>query len=120
MDSVNLQSSSTLGTGRAYTHQERLDKAEDKEVRKALDGRSGKRKRHNDQFVVEEPDTDDDEHALKTRLPAPEIIDLTDPVKPVSVPAAPSAPSVSVVGGALRNTAASVTSARTKPKGQQV
>ncbi|OBZ71658.1 putative ATP-dependent RNA helicase PB1A10.06c, partial [Grifola frondosa] len=35
---LNLQSSSTLGTGRPATHQELLDKQEDKDIRRAMDG----------------------------------------------------------------------------------
>lgn len=54
-----LQSSSTLGTGKTLTHQELQDRSEDKEVRKAFDGRSGKRKRHEDKFAVHGLDTED-------------------------------------------------------------
>ena len=39
---LQLQSSATLGTGKATTHQHRLEQLEDKEVRRVLDGRSGK------------------------------------------------------------------------------
>nr|VWP00591.1 N/A [Ganoderma boninense] len=45
---LNLQSSATLGTGKATTHQHRLDQLEDKEVRRALDGRGGKGRRRRD------------------------------------------------------------------------
>lgn len=41
IDHIKLQSSSTLGSGRAYTHADRLAIAEDHEVRRAV----GKRKR---------------------------------------------------------------------------
>ncbi len=58
-DSLQLQSSSTLGTGRVSTHRERLDKLEDKDVRKALAGRSGKRKR-NDNYEVSLAEEDSD------------------------------------------------------------
>jgi len=59
--SLNLQSSSTLGTGRVTTHRERLERLEDKEVRRAVAGRSGKRKRHDDSYAVIGPSDDEDE-----------------------------------------------------------
>lgn len=43
-NALHLQSSSTLGTGYVKTHQERLDKDEDKEVRRIMDGRQVKTK----------------------------------------------------------------------------
>ncbi|TBU35061.1 P-loop containing nucleoside triphosphate hydrolase protein [Dichomitus squalens] len=42
---IQLQSSATLGTGKVTTHQHRLEQLRDKEVRRTLDGRSGKGKR---------------------------------------------------------------------------
>ncbi len=59
-NTLHLQSSSTLGTGRVSTHRERLDKLEDIEVRKALDGRVGKRKR-NDEYSVRNADEDEED-----------------------------------------------------------
>ncbi|ESK95022.1 dhx37 protein [Moniliophthora roreri MCA 2997] len=57
--SLHLQSSSTLGTGKTSTHQERNEKLEDKEMRRVLEGRGGKRKRNNDFYdVVEESDSE--------------------------------------------------------------
>ncbi|KAJ7175857.1 P-loop containing nucleoside triphosphate hydrolase protein [Mycena filopes] len=62
--SLQLQSSATLGTGKAITHRDRLDKLEDKEIRRALDGRTGKRKRQDDSYAVvganDSPDDDTD------------------------------------------------------------
>ena len=43
--SLGLASSSTLGTGRAITHQERLEKAEHHDVKRSMDGRAGAGKR---------------------------------------------------------------------------
>lgn len=43
--SLPLQSSSSLGTGKVLSHQEIADKLEDKDVRRAVEGRAGKRKR---------------------------------------------------------------------------
>ncbi|KAI8995457.1 P-loop containing nucleoside triphosphate hydrolase protein [Trametes punicea] len=42
---LQLQSSATLGTGKPSTHLHRLEKQEDLEVKRAVDGRSEKRKR---------------------------------------------------------------------------
>lgn len=46
-NALGLASSSTLGTGRAITHQKRLEQAEHNEVKRNMDGRAvtGKRKR---------------------------------------------------------------------------
>ncbi|KIK69520.1 hypothetical protein GYMLUDRAFT_33890 [Collybiopsis luxurians FD-317 M1] len=90
--SIHFQSSSTLGTGKPTTHQERLDKLEDKQVRRALDGRSGKRKRHDGLFEVVEADTDDDQDDLDSI--AEPSVELSEP------PPQPIAPQP-VVGGAL-------------------
>lgn len=65
-----LQRSSTLGSGKTLTHEERLEQEEDKETRKALDGRIGKRKRARDEFdVVNGPDieSDDEDDFLASR-----------------------------------------------------
>ncbi|KAG7088421.1 hypothetical protein E1B28_012416 [Marasmius oreades] len=62
--SLHLQSSSTLGTGKVRTHQETADRLEDKEVRRALDGRVGKRKRHEVYDVIDESDEDEGDHDL--------------------------------------------------------
>ncbi|KAJ3854045.1 P-loop containing nucleoside triphosphate hydrolase protein [Lentinula lateritia] len=58
---VHFQSSATLGTGKATTHQDLLDKQEDKEIRRAIEGRSGKRKRHDGFYDVVEAEADDEE-----------------------------------------------------------
>ncbi|KAJ7505327.1 P-loop containing nucleoside triphosphate hydrolase protein [Mycena galericulata] len=58
---LHLQSSATLGTGKATTHRDRLDKLEDKEIRRALDGRVGKRRRQDDSYAVTGPDVDMDD-----------------------------------------------------------
>ncbi|KAF8073607.1 P-loop containing nucleoside triphosphate hydrolase protein [Lyophyllum atratum] len=66
--SSHLQTSSSLGTGKVSTHQERSERLEDKEVRRALDGRAGKRKRNDDIYAVvhvDEKDSDrEDEYLL--------------------------------------------------------
>ncbi|KAF7299047.1 hypothetical protein MIND_00853000 [Mycena indigotica] len=59
--SIQLQSSSTLGTGRAHTHSEQLSKSEDQEVRRALEGQTGRRRRNYDSFTVVGPESDSDE-----------------------------------------------------------
>ncbi|KAF8895535.1 P-loop containing nucleoside triphosphate hydrolase protein [Infundibulicybe gibba] len=57
---LHLHSSSTLGTGRVTDHHERRAREEDKEVRRALDGRNNKRKRQDDSFAVTIPDDEDE------------------------------------------------------------
>jgi len=58
MPSSALQSSSTLGTGRPLTHIELHEKAEDQLVKKSLLGQTGKRKRHQDVFAVQDHEED--------------------------------------------------------------
>ncbi|KAK1229881.1 putative ATP-dependent RNA helicase DHR1 [Marasmius sp. AFHP31] len=59
--SLQLVSSATLGTGKPSTHQEVTEKLEDQEVRRAFDGRAGKRKRHDQAFdVIDESDGEED------------------------------------------------------------
>lgn len=97
-----LQSSSMLGTGKTLTHQELQDRSEDKEVRKALDGRSGKRKRHEDKFAVHGLDTEDsqDDEILAaetvTRPSHPQVI-FDSAIPPPKNESEPSA-----VGSALK------------------
>ncbi|KAG1780475.1 hypothetical protein EV702DRAFT_1276324 [Suillus placidus] len=56
--SLDLQSSSTLSTGATSTAQERQEKLEDKEVRRAIEAQPNKcRRRHND-FTVHEHGAD--------------------------------------------------------------
>ncbi|KAJ7573380.1 P-loop containing nucleoside triphosphate hydrolase protein [Mycena floridula] len=98
---VNLHSSSMLGSGKTLSHRELQEKSEDKEVRNALDGKSRKRKRRGDQFVVSEA-FDEDESEEEEEAVDVEIVDLTD--QPRATPA---------VGSALRNP---LDSARSEPK----
>lgn len=60
LSSSVLYSSASLGTGKLSTHQQLQEKAEDREIRKAFIGLSGKRKRHQDHFHIHGPDEDDD------------------------------------------------------------
>ncbi|KAG2151417.1 P-loop containing nucleoside triphosphate hydrolase protein [Suillus clintonianus] len=63
--SLDLQSSSTLGTGATSTARERLEKLEDKEVRRAIEGQPNKRRRrHNDFTVHEHGDGEDESDAM--------------------------------------------------------
>ncbi|CDO72409.1 hypothetical protein BN946_scf184977.g108 [Trametes cinnabarina] len=57
---LQLQSSATLGTGKPSTHLHRLEKEEDLEVKRAVDGRAGKRKRRprNDTLLLAVSDSD--------------------------------------------------------------
>ncbi|KAF5385658.1 hypothetical protein D9757_005460 [Collybiopsis confluens] len=89
---VHFQSSSTLGTGKPTTHQERLDKLEDKQVRRALDGPLGKRKRHNGQYQILEADTDDEDDEDELDSSPEHPIDTPQPQLPATE---------SLIGGAL-------------------
>lgn len=71
---LHLQSSSTLGTGKSSTNRERLEKLEDKETRRAIDGRAGKRKRNDDKYdimnaVHENEDIEFDQESIIQVLP---------------------------------------------------
>lgn len=57
---VHLQSSATLGTGRAFTHKERMEVSEDREVRRAMDGRTENRKRKRNPGVAFHGEAGDD------------------------------------------------------------
>ncbi|KAG1852016.1 P-loop containing nucleoside triphosphate hydrolase protein [Suillus tomentosus] len=63
--SLDLQSSSTLGTGATYTARECQEKLEDKEVRHAMEGHPNKRRRrHNDFTIHEYGDSEDGSDAM--------------------------------------------------------
>ncbi|KAG7443024.1 P-loop containing nucleoside triphosphate hydrolase protein [Guyanagaster necrorhizus] len=119
---LHLQSSSTLGTGKASTHRERLDKLEDIEVRKALDGRAGKRKR-NDEYMVRNADEDeDDDTELYSGRDGPSEDEEVAEVKIMDVvhteaSVQPVASTSTAVGSALqRNPDGSVIAPRIRPK----
>ncbi|KAG1882630.1 P-loop containing nucleoside triphosphate hydrolase protein [Suillus subluteus] len=59
--SLDLQSSSTLGTGATSTARERQEKLEDKEVRRAMEGQPNKRRRRHNDFTVHEHGYSEDE-----------------------------------------------------------
>ena len=115
--STLLQSSSTLGTGKVLTHNERLEKEENIQVRHAMQSRIGKRKRRGDimdpmDVVDNSEDEDEDEsdevnRSDKQSIPEPQFMvstpstedrqmDFRD-VQPISVANGPV-----VVGSALR------------------
>ncbi|KAG2068389.1 hypothetical protein BDR04DRAFT_1232812 [Suillus decipiens] len=52
--SLDLQSSSTLGTGATSTARERQEKLEDKEVRRAMEGQLNKRRQRLNDFTIHE------------------------------------------------------------------
>ncbi|KAG6843905.1 hypothetical protein H0H87_011894 [Tephrocybe sp. NHM501043] len=118
--SLYLQTSASLGTGKATTHQERFERLEDKEIRRALDGRSGKRKRGDDTYTVvnandEDEDSEDEmlDHGSDEGQASPSMKETKE--FPVERPPAPivvessSAPPVastsSIVGSALKRNA---------------
>ncbi|KZT19476.1 P-loop containing nucleoside triphosphate hydrolase protein [Neolentinus lepideus HHB14362 ss-1] len=119
MSSLKLQTSSMLGTGKVATNQYRSEKQEDKEVRKLIEGRAGKRKRQVETYVSSD-ESDDNKEDSPVRKVAHvtdadiEIVDLTDKpsdAKPepimvhdigVGEPAKASTLAASTIGSALR------------------
>ncbi|KAJ7780656.1 P-loop containing nucleoside triphosphate hydrolase protein [Mycena maculata] len=108
---LHLQSSATLGTGKATTHRDRLDKLEDKEIRRALDGRTGKRRRQDDSYAVTGPDVDTDDDEQEDDEDTSPPMQTGGPSNP-SVTSAPPA-----IGSALRcNPDGSVVAPKIVPK----
>ncbi|PIL32147.1 hypothetical protein GSI_06853 [Ganoderma sinense ZZ0214-1] len=92
---LNLQSSATLGTGKATTHQHRLDQLEDKEVRRALDGRSGKGRRRRDNNPTLAGASDDEGDTNDFRMD----VDVLDEDEDVQEGMSPSKPVVIIDSG---------------------
>ncbi|KAJ8494910.1 hypothetical protein ONZ51_g2046 [Trametes cubensis] len=67
---LQLKSSATLGTGKPSTHLSRLEKQEDLEVKRAMDGRTGrgKRRSHNDANFPVENDSDESDEEEDTKM----------------------------------------------------
>lgn len=135
MSSAILQSSSTLGTGRLSTFEERQDKAEDALVRKTLAGQAGKRKRHQDVYTVHDHEDDssdgnDNEDVRPRKLGKHHSVDPAEdqPEDEIMVVEAPPNPpqkkeAASAVGSALhRNADGSIAApkVRLKPEGNLV
>ncbi|PCH40127.1 nucleoside triphosphate hydrolase protein [Wolfiporia cocos MD-104 SS10] len=124
---LQLQSSSTLGTGKATTHKDLIDKQEDKEVRKAINGLSAKGKRHRQPLLLASDSSDEDEDEVmllgaagsdndgkskvheseegKSRANPVVIVDSgfsTTTLPPEPSPEPVTAPSTSAVGSALK------------------
>ncbi|KAF9242610.1 P-loop containing nucleoside triphosphate hydrolase protein [Melanogaster broomeanus] len=127
--SLDLQPSSTLGTGKSMSHRERLDKTEDMEVRRVMEGRSNKRRRrNNNNFAVTGPDGSESEDAeldamavdanINPSRPPPEVVDASTNLAAPEKSTQPSA-----VGGALRRnpdgTVAGPRIIKKKEKGKQ-
>ncbi|KAF8176995.1 P-loop containing nucleoside triphosphate hydrolase protein [Pholiota molesta] len=133
MSSAILQSSSTLGTGKLSTFEDRQDKAEDALVRKSLAGQTGKRKRHQDVYDIHDAEGNDledseEEEEIRARKisklssreneekPELEIVVVQGPANPP-----PKKASTPTVGSALqRNADGSVVApkVRLKQKGK--
>lgn len=131
-----LQSSSTLGTGKASTFQERQEKDEDVFVKKSLLGQSGKRKRHQDVFAVQDAESDEDladesltgqpeedrefQNNTKGDYSMPEVGVVEGP--PSLVPKSFTQTAVSVGSALQRNANGSVIAPKTRPmsKGKHV
>lgn len=105
---LELQSSSTLGTGKAASHRERLDKIEDIDARRSMDGQSNKRRRRNNNFSVTGAADTEDEDAELDVMGSDDSLDTSTPnrVQVVDVSASLAAPEKStqstIVGSALR------------------
>ncbi|CCM01865.1 uncharacterized protein FIBRA_03936 [Fibroporia radiculosa] len=119
--SFQLQSSSTLGTGKTTTHKELLDKQEDKEVRRVMDGRMKRGKRQRILATATESNSEDSDDDLDAgtskedkweQYHAQEGSSRSNPVVIVDSgfatemlppePPQPTAPVISAVGGALK------------------
>ncbi|KAF7291554.1 hypothetical protein HMN09_01246500 [Mycena chlorophos] len=128
--SLHLQSSATLGTGKVSTHGDQLAKSEDTEVRRALNGDAGRRRRNRDAFTVVENDMDSeddgpievdgDEDGMEDGLSrSTSPVTATVKAQTVPVPAAPIA-GTSAVGSALqRNADGSIIAPRVRQKSQK-
>ncbi|KAJ8518483.1 hypothetical protein ONZ45_g4442 [Pleurotus djamor] len=66
---LDLHTSSTLGTGKPTTHQDHLDQTEDRDIRRVLDGVSGSRKRQVEHDVDSSSDDFDDADDAEPQLP---------------------------------------------------
>jgi ATP-dependent RNA helicase DHX37/DHR1 len=125
---LHLQSSSTLGTGKVSTNKERLDKLEDKETRRAINGRGGKRKRNTDRFDILQADNDDEgdedleiggSESVTVRTTVDAQVVVMDS-EPRTSTAQPMASGSSAVGSALqRNPDGSVVTPRMSKKKKQ-
>jgi len=106
--SLQLQSSSTLGTGKASTHQQNLDKQEDKEVRHAL----GKRKRGKEDYDVVEEDSEEDGFEKSLDFYKTSQTTAEPPTSPFQVPSV-----FPIIGSALqRNSDGSIPAPKVKPR----
>ncbi|KAG6896275.1 hypothetical protein C0992_009398 [Termitomyces sp. T32_za158] len=117
--SLHLQTSSSLGTGKVSTHQERQERLEDRQVRRALDVHLGKRKRKGDAYTVidpkaestdsEEESTPDGREEMET-FPSAEGIDKSEAILTKASTATvieasarlPAPPPCDTVGSALK------------------
>lgn len=99
--SLQLFSSATVWTGHAVTHQELLDRQEDKEVRRVLAGRGGKRKRNGIPLdydeISENGDLADDQPDAGGPSTQKNAVESTDALASVPMPS-----SVVEVGSALK------------------
>jgi ATP-dependent RNA helicase DHX37/DHR1 len=117
-NSLHLQSSSALGTGKATSHQDHLDKREDIDVRRALDGQTGRRRRARDVYEIEEAEDDDLEDDQLSHVADNDAI--SNDVPSSAGPSAIVRPSTPAVGSALqRNADGSIVAPRIRPRKQK-
>lgn len=128
-NTLHLQSSSTLGTGKASTNRERIEKQEDKETRRAIEGQATKRKRDGDKYDIsyaEEADEDEDidetemsGNSRKLKPPTVTEVVVVGPESSVSVSQPSGVSKLLEVGSALqRNPDGSVVAPRIAKKKQ--
>ena len=116
-----LQSSSTLGTATALTNKDRLQKMEDKEVRQALRGGTGKRKRGGERLDIPEDSHFEDDSDYEQVYPEDDdMVSGMDTTQPGSVAGLTSvSESTTVVGSALRRNADGI-AVPTKPSARKI
>jgi len=105
--SMALHSSATLGTGKVMTNRQRLDRAEDLNVRCAMDRRIGDRRRRNTDYSGARPsdsdcEYDDPDSTHNNSPPNPTSIDTVSVVDSSPGSVSPEKKAQSVVGGALK------------------
>ncbi|KAI6030577.1 P-loop containing nucleoside triphosphate hydrolase protein [Pisolithus orientalis] len=99
MPSLELHSSSTLGTGKVTSNRKRLEKAEDLQVQRTMDGRTGKRRRRITDYSGADSESGDSE------LDSPPMVSVMDYSSGITVPKKDVQQPPSIVGGALKRNA---------------
>ncbi len=105
IDSALLQSSSTLGSGQISTHQERVEKNEDLQVKHAIRGQVGKRKREYgipNMISVGDSSEDEGEGLGRSEVESDERPEPVVGKQGILAPSVTVRGTSTVIGGALR------------------